>query len=62
MLDHPPFPDPFLTKSALSGGFYAVAAGAAQVVAPGGEISPVKQDGTDQSEVITRETTRGNSP
>lgn len=62
MLDYPTIPDPFLTKSALSSGFYAVAAVAAQVVAPSGPISPVKQDGADQSEVTTRETTRGNSP
>ena len=62
MLDHPSFPDPFLTKSALSSGFYAVAAGAAQSVARAVRFLPVKQDRPDLSGVITRETARGNSP
>lgn len=62
MIDHPAYPDPFLTKTALSNGFYVVAAAAAQVVAPNGQFLPVKQDRPDLSGVITREPTRGNCP
>lgn len=62
MFDHPSYPDLFLTKSALSSGFYVVAAAAAQAVAPNGQLLPVKQDRPDLSGVITRETIRGNSP
>ena len=59
MLDHPSYPDPFLTKSPRSIGFYAAAVVAEQAVAPSKPVLPVKQGGADACRCLPGRFLRG---